>query len=810
MAAEVSELQHATVAVLKDWCRDFGISPLGNKRAIVQQLLSHLCADEDALAAEGESPAGEVASADALNPATSAPAPAPVAAGRGGESAPGDADGADDSSRNRSAAAASAPRRKQARPGGAGDNCRDFSASDASAARRKQVKRAAPAARRARGGVASGVGSDEACGEVQAKSRSASAQVSRAAEVGGGEQQADLRSGSAEDSTPAGAKAQETSVVPASARRQHAMADAHGRRGVSEGFGGGAASASAVAVLRADAAETGPTAVQIPSAGPAVGALRSGKRPGPPICRPNSFSGGRGKHARRKVTSTPDSALLLRLPRARVARSAADDVVEPVPLESTSLPSRAPSPLPSPTTAAPVALSPAPMSAELGLLDCLDCSDAPMASAALPAEPLASAVATPTALTTSATASASASRQPKACARRRPARSALRSKLRTSAPAPAVRETAVIAAATAPEIAPARAPARSPEPAPSLVPHAASAEPSATTAPAASAVSAPASPLERPVALTSETPGRSTAGTLRSRLRASPMDPTSAFAALSPLGPAVEPSEANVARTSQTPGRSTASSLRARLRASAVAGRTPNKQRWRQLLSPPQALSSLSPLTGGTECLAARCESARKRRLALFAESPAGAPGGRQEGFVSPAPLQASPQALPESDDDDNVAVALAGEGERRLEQRPWEPASKAAEALVQRSIAAAKADRRAAEPRLVDLGTGMLHSLPNDGVVDIGCAEGCHIRMAFSLVDARHCILLCERGRVSVEDLGELGTFVNDTPLPKGSFLPQRIPLRRGDILALGDPEGPRFLFLNGIRPASPVLGGA
>ena len=121
-------------------------------------------------------------------------------------------------------------------------------------------------------------------------------------------------------------------------------------------------------------------------------------------------------------------------------------------------------------------------------------------------------------------------------------------------------------------------------------------------------------------------------------------------------------------------------------------------------------------------------------------------------------------------------------------------PASK----LVRLSIAAAELDVSAREPRLVDFATGMLHVLPRNGVVALGRCIGCEIPVRSPAVDIRHCVLVCSSGRVTVEDVSDTGTSVNDAQLPKGNFLPQPQMLQRGDVLALAPPEGPSFLFLD------------
>jgi hypothetical protein len=127
-------------------------------------------------------------------------------------------------------------------------------------------------------------------------------------------------------------------------------------------------------------------------------------------------------------------------------------------------------------------------------------------------------------------------------------------------------------------------------------------------------------------------------------------------------------------------------------------------------------------------------------------------------------------------------------------------PISKAAEKLVAHSVKAAEEDQLSVQPRCVDLSTGMVHALPIDGVASVGRNADCDILIDSKLVDSRHCVLVCCAGMVALEDVSSNDTFVNEMLVPKGVFLPQRVPLCRGDTIAFSDvDEGPKLLFLTG-----------
>jgi hypothetical protein len=228
---------------------------------------------------------------------------------------------------------------------------------------------------------------------------------------------------------------------------------------------------------------------------------------------------------------------------------------------------------------------------------------------------------------------------------------------------------------------------------------------------------------------------------------------------------------------------------------------TAQRKRW-HLSPPPPARSFLSPLIGGVEQLAAQCADAQQRSeksSVLFPTKPTDDQDDQDPAIPSSLLVEthgaSASLAAPCDDSFGHEAVTF---------QCGRLPVSKAAQALVALSVAAAEQDDLALEPRLVDLCTGMVHTLPNDGVVAIGQCAGCDIIVPFPVVDTRHCVLVSTDGCVVVEEVGSKGTFVNEMLVPKGDFLPQRIPLRRGDTLALSHIDGPKFLFLNGRTPSS------
>lgn len=254
------------------------------------------------------------------------------------------------------------------------------------------------------------------------------------------------------------------------------------------------------------------------------------------------------------------------------------------------------------------------------------------------------------------------------------------------------------------------------------------------------------------------------------------------------------------------------------------------KRKWQLSISPPpEAPEPLSPLVGGVEEWAAQCASKQKEDLyksaarLLGLEACGGLVAGRsplaRDAQAAPSP---SPRVVDLTGGDamlgvlDLTGTCLAEEpgssAARAATSKEAEvsPAAKARQALVARSVSAAVRDEMAREPRLVDLSTGMVHTLPRDGLVALGhCAE-CDIVVAHPAVSGRHCILLCAEGSVEVEDLDSGDTFVNEIRVPKGELLPQRISLTREDTLALGTLDGPKLLFLSGRGPRVAMLGGA
>lgn len=101
--------------------------------------------------------------------------------------------------------------------------------------------------------------------------------------------------------------------------------------------------------------------------------------------------------------------------------------------------------------------------------------------------------------------------------------------------------------------------------------------------------------------------------------------------------------------------------------------------------------------------------------------------------------------------------------------------------------------------PRLVDLTSGEVYHLPEEGCVSIGRRADCEVVIPRAVVRGRHCVLTCSPDGVQVEDESSNGTFVNEIQVPKGFSLPQRIPLRDGDHIYLASRDGPGLLFLTG-----------
>jgi len=225
-------------------------------------------------------------------------------------------------------------------------------------------------------------------------------------------------------------------------------------------------------------------------------------------------------------------------------------------------------------------------------------------------------------------------------------------------------------------------------------------------------------------------------------------------------------------------------------------------RRWRQLSPAAPTPTPLSPLLGGVQHWAALY--AEKQRVV---NEDADSLRSKSEciGHTVPSTFPVTP---------DKGSTSPMGGKEASVRKDVFDygrlEASNTARALVALSVAAAEQDETIVEPRLVDLCTGMVHLLPRDGVIAIGRGVDCDIVVAFPVVDVRHCVLVCKESQVEVEDVGSNGTYLNDLLVPKGELLPQRIPLRRGDALALSHPDGPKFLFLCGCGPLASSLGGA
>lgn len=239
---------------------------------------------------------------------------------------------------------------------------------------------------------------------------------------------------------------------------------------------------------------------------------------------------------------------------------------------------------------------------------------------------------------------------------------------------------------------------------------------------------------------------------------------------------------------------------------------TPNKRtsdagrqwrsQWRRLslLPAPEVPCSLSPLPGGDVWAAVAMRRAAEEGGKNAAASPGHCSVPRSSpGWSSVCKEEKEPLKTGDHFEDSEPSFDYG-----------QMPTSQAAKKLVALSVAAAEMDETARCARLVDLVTGMIHSLPDDGIVAIGRSTGCDIVLAFPIIDDRHCVLLCNEGRVVVEDVGSKETFVNEMLVPRGDLLPQRVPLLRGDTLALAHPDGPKFLFLDGVRPSASSFGGA
>eukprot|EP00747_Dinoflagellata_sp_TGD_P033783 gnl/TRDRNA2_/TRDRNA2_136839_c0_seq1.p1 gnl/TRDRNA2_/TRDRNA2_136839_c0~~gnl/TRDRNA2_/TRDRNA2_136839_c0_seq1.p1 ORF type:complete len:1328 (-),score=308.10 gnl/TRDRNA2_/TRDRNA2_136839_c0_seq1:70-4053(-) len=119
-------------------------------------------------------------------------------------------------------------------------------------------------------------------------------------------------------------------------------------------------------------------------------------------------------------------------------------------------------------------------------------------------------------------------------------------------------------------------------------------------------------------------------------------------------------------------------------------------------------------------------------------------------------------------------------------------------EAAVEKTSAEALPDETCKVPRLVELDGGKVHRLPHNGVISLGRRLDCEVSLKSTVISGRHCVLTIQEGCVEVEDVSTNGTFLNDTRVPKGACLPQRVPLHNEDRLALALRDGPALLFLD------------
>ncbi|CAK0892156.1 unnamed protein product [Prorocentrum cordatum] len=116
-----------------------------------------------------------------------------------------------------------------------------------------------------------------------------------------------------------------------------------------------------------------------------------------------------------------------------------------------------------------------------------------------------------------------------------------------------------------------------------------------------------------------------------------------------------------------------------------------------------------------------------------------------------------------------------------------------------------------AGAPRLVDLTSGKRHDLIPTRITTVGRKGDCEVLVDSPWVSGRHCLLFCgSDGSVELEDLSTNGTWINDTRVPKGALLPQRVQLNQGDSLALGRSDRPAFLVLLPVQAESLRAAGA
>lgn len=113
--------------------------------------------------------------------------------------------------------------------------------------------------------------------------------------------------------------------------------------------------------------------------------------------------------------------------------------------------------------------------------------------------------------------------------------------------------------------------------------------------------------------------------------------------------------------------------------------------------------------------------------------------------------------------------------------------------------------------PRLVDLTSGRRRDLIPNSITTVGRKGDCEVLVDSPWVSGRHCMLFCgSDGSVELEDLSTNGTWVNDTRVPKGVLLPQRVGLHQGDSIALGSADRPIFMVLFAVQAETLAAAGA
>jgi len=125
---------------------------------------------------------------------------------------------------------------------------------------------------------------------------------------------------------------------------------------------------------------------------------------------------------------------------------------------------------------------------------------------------------------------------------------------------------------------------------------------------------------------------------------------------------------------------------------------------------------------------------------------------------------------------------------------------SNATEQLAQR-IVEALGSQRVIGKGLLEISTGCTKlrfddTLADNAVFTIGRSGDCDITVSDPLISARHCILVCRNGIISLEDTSANGTYINDERVPKSRSAPQQVPLHHGDRIALAQRDGHAYFF--------------